>query len=108
MPTIQLTDKDFGEKVLKSKLPVLVDFFAQWCGPCKLAGPVVEQISEEYKDKLMVGKVDVDGNQTTAGQYGVMSIPTMIVFKDGKEVARASGFGGKEGIEKLIKKVLSE
>lgn len=106
MPAIVLTDKDFEEKVLKSKLPVLVDFFAEWCGPCKLAGPVVEQLSEEYKDRLLVAKVDVDGNQATAGQYSVMSIPTMIVFKEGKEVARTSGFGGKEGLEKLIKKVI--
>jgi len=102
------TDKDFEEKVLKSDKPVFVDFFAEWCGPCKAAAPIVDELSEEYKDKVVVGKVNVDSNQTTAGKYGVMSIPTVIMFKGGEEVDRMSGFAGKEGYEKLIKKVLGE
>ena len=108
MPAIQLTDQDFEEKVLKNKLQVMVDFYADWCGPCKLAAPVIEKLSETYKDKLVIGKLDVDANQTTSGKYGVMSIPTVIFFKDGKEVERMSGFGGEAGYLRLIKKVLGE
>ena len=106
MSIIQLTDKDFEEKVIKSTTPVLVDFYADWCGPCKLAAPVIEELAEEYKGRLTVGKVNVDENSILSGKYGVMSIPTMIVFKDGKEVERASGFGGKDGILKLINSVI--
>ena len=108
MPAVDFTDQDFAEKVLKNKLPVMVDFYAQWCGPCKLAGPVVDKLAETYKDKLVVGKVDVDANKTIPAKYGVMSIPTVIFFKDGKEVERMSGFGGEEGFLRLIKKVLGE
>ncbi len=106
MSIIQLTDKDFEEKVIKSTTPVLVDFYADWCGPCKLAAPVIEELAEEYKGRLTVGKVNVDENSILSGKYGVMSIPTMIVFKDGKEAERASGFGGKDGILKLINSVI--
>lgn len=106
MATIQLTDKDFEEKVLKSALPVLVDFYADWCSPCQQAGPVIDELAEEYTNKVLIGKVNVDESHNTSGKYGIMSIPTIIVFKDGKEVERASGFGGKEGILKLIKKTL--
>ena len=106
MATIQLTDQDFEEKVLKNKLPVMVDFYADWCGPCKLAAPVIEKLSETYKDKLVIAKLNVDENQVTSGKYGVMSIPTVIFFKDGKEAERMSGFGGEEGYVRLIAKVL--
>lgn len=99
---------DFDEKVLKSDKPVMVDFFADWCGPCKQAAPVIDELAEEYKDKMVIGKVNVDENQALAAKYGVMSIPTLIVFKDGKEAERMSGFAGKEGYVKLIKKVLGE
>ena len=108
MATIQLTDSDFEEKVLKSKTPVMVDFYADWCGPCKLAAPVIEKLSESYKDKLVIAKLNVDDNQVTSGKYGVMSIPTVIFFKGGVEVERMSGFGGEEGYVRLIKKVLGE
>ena len=106
MATIQLTDQDFEEKVLQSRIPVLVDFYADWCGPCQQAGPVIDELAEEYKDKVLIGKVNVDESHNTSGKYGIMSIPTMVVFKDGKEVERVSGFGGKEGVVKLINKVL--
>jgi thioredoxin 1 len=106
MAALHLTDKDFEEKVLKSQLPVLVDFFAEWCGPCKMAGPVIDELAEEYKDKLLVVKMDVDQTKETAGKYGIMSIPTMVIFKDGKEVERASGFGGKDGVVRLINNVI--
>lgn len=108
MATIQLTDQDFEAKVLKNKLPVMVDFYADWCGPCKLAAPVIEKLAETYKDKLVIGKLDVDANQVTSGKFGVMSIPTVIFYKDGKEVERMSGFGGEAGYLRLIKKVLGE
>ena len=106
MPAIILTDEDFEEKVLKSPLPALVDFYADWCGPCQQAAPVIEELAEEYKDKILIGKVNVDKNHNTSAKYGIMSIPTMVVFKNGEEVERASGFGGKEGVVKLISKVL--
>ena len=108
MAVLQLTDKDFEEKVIKSQVPVMVDFYADWCGPCKLAAPVIEELSEEYKDKLVFGKMNVDENKVVTGKYGIMSIPTMIVFKGGQEVERVSGFGGKEGVVKLIEKVLAD
>lgn len=106
MAAAHFTDKDFSEKVLKSDKPVLVDFFAEWCGPCKLAAPIVDQLSEEYKGKVVVGKLDVDESGETAMTYGVMSIPTVIMFKDGKEVDRKVGYGGKGLYEELIKKVI--
>ena len=102
------TDADFEQKVLKSDKPVLVDFFAEWCGPCRMAAPIVEELAGVYKGKVEVGKLDVDASPTTAGQFGVMSIPTVIVFRDGKEVDRKVGFGGKVMYEEMIKKVVSQ
>lgn len=104
---LELTDQNFEEQVLKAELPVLVDFFADWCGPCQMAGPVIEELAETYQGKVKVGKVDVDQNSQTAQKYGVMSIPTVIVFKDGKEVKRLVGFPGKAGYEEAIKAVLT-
>jgi len=108
MAVVQLTDKDFEEKALKVKGVVFVDFYADWCGPCKMAAPVIDELAEKYKGKVVIGKVNVDENQATSGKYGVMSIPTVVMLKNGKEVDRMSGFAGKEGYEKLIKKVLGE
>jgi len=106
MAALHFSKDDFEEKVLQSDKPVMVDFFAEWCGPCKLAGPVIDQLAEEYKDKAVIGKFDVDQGQEVAQKYGVMSIPTVIVFKDGQEVERKIGFPGKEGYQEMINKVL--
>lgn len=106
MAALHFSKKDFEEKVLKSNKPVFVDFWAPWCGPCRMAEPVIDELAEEYKNKVMVGKVNVDEEQELAGKYGVMSIPTVVMFKDGKGIDRLVGFPGKEGYEEMIKKVL--
>ena len=100
---VNLTKADFDEKI-KTGI-TLVDFWATWCGPCRAAGPVIEELSEEYAGKILVGKVDVDHEQELAGKYGVMSIPTIILFKDGVEIGRQVGFSGKVGYLELLKKV---
>jgi len=101
-----VTDKTFEDQVLKAKLPVLVDFWAPWCGPCRVAEPVLEELSDEYKDKVEFVKINVDENQKLAQKYQVMSIPTTMLMKDGEEVNRQIGFAGKQGFEEIIKKAL--
>jgi thioredoxin 1 len=103
MSAVHVSDQDFDKMVLESKLPVLVDFYAEWCGPCKMAAPIIDEMADEYKEKVLIVKLDVDQNQETAGKFGVMSIPTMILFKEGKEAERKVGFGGRAGIEAMIK-----
>lgn len=106
MAAINVGESDFEEKVVKSSLPVMVDFWAVWCGPCRLAEPIIEELSDLNAGKLVVAKLDVDKNPKVAEKYGVMSIPTTILFKGGKEVDRVVGFGGKGPFEELIKKGL--
>ena len=101
MATITIKTDNFEEEVLKSEVPVLIDFWAAWCGPCQMQGPVVEQAAEELKD-IKVGKVNVDEEGALAQQFRVMSIPTLIVFKDGKEAGRAIGFQTLDEIKKLM------
>ena len=102
MPDV--TDSDFEEKVLKADKPVLVDFWAAWCGPCKMAEPVLEELMEGYKDKIAVVRMDVDANQENTQKYGIMSIPTTVLFKNGEEIGRQIGFAGKQAFEDLMKK----
>jgi thioredoxin 1 len=84
MKTITITDENFEEEVIKSSKPVLIDFWATWCGPCKMIAPIVEELVDEYDGKAKIGKLDVDNNQQTAIKFGVRSIPTILIFKDGK------------------------
>ena len=88
---IEINDKDFEQQVLKSSLPVVVDFWAPWCGPCRMIGPIVEKLSEEFKGKLKFCKVNVDKNQQLAQKYKVMSIPTLIFFKNGQLIEQSMG-----------------
>jgi len=106
MSIVQFKDSDFSEKVLKKRGVVLVDFYADWCGPCRMMAPIVEELAKEYKGKVVVGKLDVDKNTETASEYKVMSIPTVIVFKDGKERDRHVGSGKKEDLMEMLKKII--
>ncbi len=98
------TDDNFESEVLKSEKPVLIDFWAPWCGPCKAIGPVIEELAGELKDSVKVMKMNVDDNQKTAVNFGVRSIPTMILFKGGKAVDSIIGLVAKEKILELVKK----
>ncbi len=104
MATFNVNSSDFDTQVLQNKLPVLVDFWATWCGPCKLAEPVLEELSEAFKDKILIAKLDVDANPELAQKFGVLSIPTTILFKNGQEVGRQVGFSGKQAFENLLDK----
>ena len=104
MKPMELTETTFEQEVLKATMPVLVDFWAAWCGPCKMIAPIVEELATEYEGKLKIGKVDVDNNQKIAMQYGIRSIPTLLVFKDGKVVEQIVGAAPKKTlVEKLSK-----
>jgi thioredoxin 1 len=96
--SIQVTDADFEEKVLKSSTPVLVDFWAEWCGPCHMVAPVLEDIATEKGGKLVIAKLDIDSNPDTPRRYGVLSIPSMVLFVDGVEKRRVVGARGKSQI----------
>lgn len=103
---LEITDATFEETVLKSEKPVLVDFWAAWCGPCRMVGPVIEQISDEYDGKALVGKVDVDANQEFAAKYGVRNIPTVLVFQNGEVVGRQVGVAPKNAYTDAIDALL--
>lgn len=102
----EFTDANFEKEVLKAEGPVFVDFWAPWCGPCKMVAPVIEALATEMEGKVTVGKINVDDHQAFAQKYGVMSIPTMILFKDGAEAARTIGFTPKEELVKFIEAAL--
>ncbi len=106
MAVAHVTDKDFDTQVLKADLPVLVDFWAEWCGPCKMVSPIVDEIAEELNEKLKVVKVNVDEAQELAGNYQVMSIPTLLVFKNGEVVEQIVGAMSKDQLlEKINTKI---
>ena len=104
---LEFTDQNFQTDVVASTVPVLVDFWAPWCGPCRMVDPVVEEIAGEYEGKLKVGKLNTDDSRETAAKYGVMSIPTIIIFKNGKEKERIVGAQPKRAIVEKIDRVLN-
>lgn len=99
---VKVTDTSFDEMVMNSETPVLVDFWAEWCGPCKMIAPVLEEIAQELDGQLTIGKLDVDNNPDTAMAFGVMSIPTLLLFKDGQPVERIVGFQPKAQLKRRI------
>jgi thioredoxin 1 len=101
------TDANFEAEVLQSKVPVLVDFFADWCGPCRALAPIVEELARDYAGRIKIGKVDVDQNQKIAEKFGIMSIPTVILFKTGKNVAQVTGLETKAELRKRLDKLLA-
>jgi len=106
MSIVHVNDKNFKEEVLKAELPVLVDFFAEWCGPCKMMAPVLEDISKEYSGKIKVVKVDVDHAGSSAAHYGIMSVPTLMLFKDGKVVSQSAGALSKYELKNKLREGL--
>lgn len=104
--TLTFTDASFDQDVLKADQPVLVDFWAEWCGPCRMMGPTVDQVATDYSGKIKVGKVDVDANQQTAMRYGIRGIPTVLLFKNGQIVEQKVGAIGKPEFEKMLEKHL--
>lgn len=103
---VQLKDASFEDDVLKSKQPVLIDFWAVWCGPCRMVAPVVEELADDYAGKVKVGKVDVDNNPQTAMNYSIRSIPTILLFKDGQVVDSVVGAVPKQNLANMIEKHL--
>jgi thioredoxin 1 len=97
-----LTDQNFQDEVNNSQTPILVDFWAEWCAPCRMIAPVLDEIAEEYEGKVTIGKINVDQNRSVAAQYGVMSIPTLILFKNGEMVEQLVGAQPKENLVKVI------
>jgi thioredoxin 1 len=103
---INIGADNFDSEVLQAAKPVLVDFWAPWCGPCKMLGPIVDALADEYADRISVGKLNVDENQALAGQFGVRGIPTLIFFKAGQEVKRVVGAQSKAQLQKVIDEVI--
>jgi thioredoxin 1 len=102
MNVVTITDDNFESEVINSEKPVLIDYWATWCGPCKMVGPIVEEMAIEFSDKLKVGKLDVDSNQASAVKFNVMSIPTLAIFKEGEMVAQQVGALSKKQLTEFI------
>ncbi len=105
---VKITANNFEEEVLKSDIPVLVDFYADWCGPCKMLAPIVAQLAEEYQGKCKIGKCNIDDDITLAQKFRVMSVPTIIVFKNGEAVVTSVGVVSKNELKDKINQVISE
>jgi len=103
---LQITDAEFEKEVIKSELPVMVDFWAEWCGPCKIVGPTVEELAKEYEGKVKIGKMDVDKNRETPTKFGIRNIPTLILFKNGEAVQTIVGAHPKSHLEEELNKLL--
>lgn len=106
MAEVTVTDSSFDNEVVKSTMPVLVDFWAEWCGPCKMQNPILEEVAKEYDGKVKITKLNVDENPATAGKYGIMSIPTLLLFKAGNIVKQMIGVQSKETLSNEFDKVL--
>lgn len=100
--SIEFTDKNFDDEVLKGDLPVLVDFWAPWCGPCQMMGPIIDALADEVKD-VKIGKLNVDENPEKASEFGIMSVPTLKVFKGGKEIREMTGVQSKDSLKEALK-----
>ncbi len=107
MPLTEITDTNFATEVEQSDVPVLIDFWAVWCGPCKMVAPIVEELAQEYDGKVKIGKLDVDNNQQTAMKFGIRSIPTLLIFKDGKAADTIIGAVPKGQIAEKLKAQLN-
>lgn len=106
MADLTITDQSFKTEVLENKGPVVVDFWAPWCGPCRMTGPIIDELAQEYAGKVKIGKINVDENSQTAGQYGVMSIPSILFFKNGQPVKTMVGAQSKENYKQEIEQLL--
>lgn len=106
MSTLHFTDANFKKEVLESELPVLVDFWAKWCGPCKTIAPFIDELAKELAGKIKIGKVDIDNNSKIATQYGIMSIPTIVFFKNGKVMGQLVGLVSKHDLKRKIEENL--
>lgn len=103
---LEFTDHNFNEKVIKSEKPVLVDFWAAWCGPCRMVGPIVDELAQEYAGKAEIGKVDVDNNQDISVEFGIRNIPTLLFFKNGEVVDKVVGVVPKEQLKEKLDALL--
>ncbi|OGF99714.1 thioredoxin [Candidatus Gottesmanbacteria bacterium RBG_13_37_7] len=106
MAKMTVTDDNFDQEVLKSDIPVLVDFWATWCGPCQMQNPILEEMAKEMESKLKIAKLNVDDNPQTASKYGIMSIPTLMIFKGGESVKQMLGVQSKETLMEELKKII--
>ncbi len=108
MPDLILTDQNFPEEVLKSQKPILVDFWAEWCMPCQMIAPILQEIAEEFGEKIKIGKLDVDKNPLIPATFSIDAIPALILFKNGKIVQRFTGVQAKQVIEEAIKSIIEK